>query len=262
MPIRMTNGGWVSLNRPRPHAHLRLFCFPYAGGGATAFYRWTDQLPASVEVCPVQLPGRGPRSTEKSLTSLPQIIEGLLNELPAFLDKPFAFFGHSMGALICFELARELRRHFDLQPSQIFISGCRAPQLPDPDPPAANLPEPELLAELRRLDGTPREILEHRELLAYMLPILRADFNVCETYVYENGTLLSCPITGFGGLEDPKATGDAVEQWRHMTTGDFVLRMFPGGHFFIHTSEKALLHVLAADLLRINQQLAAATGTR
>lgn len=246
---------WLSLNRPRPRARLRLFCFPYAGGAATAFYNWANQLPTSIEVCPVQFPGRGSRSTEKPLTALAHIVEALLKELPAFLDKPFAFFGHSMGGLVCFELARALQTNFGLQPIQMYVSGCRAPHLPDPDPPAANLPEPELLTELERLNGTPREILEHKELLAYMLPILRADFNVCETYVYKSGPPLSCPIAAFGGLEDPKATREAVEQWRSATTGDFILRMFPGGHFFIHTAEKTLLNVLASDLLRINEQV-------
>jgi medium-chain acyl-[acyl-carrier-protein] hydrolase len=258
-----SNGSsWLSVNRPRPHARLRLFCFPYAGGNATAFYRWADQLPASVEVCPVQFPGRGARSPEKLLTALPQVIEALINELPPFLDKPFAFFGHSMGGLVCFELARALRTRFDLQPMQMFISGCRAPHLPDPDPPAANLPDSELLAELLRLNGTPPEILEHRELLAYMLPMLRADFSVCETYVYEQSKPLDCPITGFGGLEDPKATREAVERWRNMTTGNFVLRMFPGGHFFIHTSERAFLNTLAGDLLQIYQRLPSVIGGR
>lgn len=165
-----------------------------------------------------------------------------------------------MGGLVCFELARALRTHFDLQPMQMFISGCRAPHLPDPDPPAANLPDSELLAELRRLNGTPSELLEHRELLAYMLPMVRADFNVCETYVYEQSRPLDCPITVFAGVEDPKATRDAVEQWRNMTMGNFVLRMFPGGHFFIHSSEKAFLQTLAGDLLQLDQRLSPAIG--
>ena len=148
------------------------------------FRTWSNALPADVEVCPVQLPGRSERLMERPFTDLSSLIEVLAQALAPLLDKPFAFFGHSLGALIGFELARQLRRQYGVNPVRLFVSAGRPPQVPRRGAPIHNLPRKEFLAALRRLDGTLAEVFEHEELLEIILPLLRADFAVYETYVY------------------------------------------------------------------------------
>jgi medium-chain acyl-[acyl-carrier-protein] hydrolase len=239
---------WIAYRMPSPQARLRLFCFPYAGGGASIFRAWPEGLPADVEVCPVQLPGRGTRLMEPPFTRLPPLIQALAQALLPLLDKPFAFFGHSLGALVSFELARQLRRQHAVQPVCLFISADRAPQIPNRDPPIHSLPEGEFLVELRRLNGTPREVFEDEELMQIMLPLLRADFAVYETYGYSTEPPLNCPISAFGGLQDLRVSRGDLEAWRDQTSVAFSLRMFPGDHFFLNTTQPSLLAALSEEL--------------
>ena len=239
---------WIIRRKPSPQARLRLFCFPYAGGGVSIFRAWSDGLPADVEVCPVQLPGRGTRLMEPPFTRLSPLIQALAQALFPLMDKPFAFFGHSLGALVSFELARQLRREYAVQPVRLFISADRAPQIPNRDPAIHSLPEGEFLVELRRLNGTPREVLEDEELRQIMLPLLRADFAVYETYGYSTEPPLNCPISAFGGLQDRRVSRGDLEAWRDQTSVSFSLRMFPGDHFFLNTTQPVLLRVLSQEL--------------
>lgn len=239
---------WVARRRPRPHARFRLFCFPYAGGNASIFRTWPDGLPAHVEVCPVQLPGRGTRLREPPFTRLSPLIHALAQGLFPLLDKPFALFGHSLGALVSLELARHLRRQYGLHPVRLIISACPAPQIPFLDPPMHTLPDEEFVAKLRRLNGTPKEVLEHEELMEIVLPFLRADFALYETHVYSPEPPLNCPISIFGGLQDRNVSHGDLQAWREQTTGSFSLRMFPGDHFFLNTTQPLLLQVLAQEL--------------
>jgi len=162
------------------------------------------------------------------------------------LDKPFAFFGHSLGALVSFELTRRLRREYGVHPVRLFVSAGRAPQIPRRGPPIHALPEEELLAELRRLNGMPGELMEHEELMEIMLPLLRADFAVYETYVYTNEPPLNCPISAFGGIQDHRVKDSDLEAWRAQTNVSFSLRMFPGDHFFL--KQPLLLRMLSQEL--------------
>ena len=176
------------------------------------------------------------------------LTEDISQSLLSYLDKPFVFFGHSMGALTCFEMARHLRREHSLQPIHIFVSGCTAPQLRDPGKRIFDLPESEFLDELRRLNGTPHEVLENPDLMQLMLPILRSDFEVVGTYEYIPESPLTVPITAFGGLQDKDASRPDLEGWQDQTTAPFTLRMFPGDHFFLHSAEPLLLRTLTQDL--------------
>jgi medium-chain acyl-[acyl-carrier-protein] hydrolase len=248
MTTATASDSWITRRKPSPQARLRLFCFPYAGGGVSIFRAWSDGLPADVEVCPVQLPGRGTRLMEPPFTRLSPLIEALTQALFPLLDKPFAFFGHSLGALVSFELARQLRRQYAVQPVRLFISADRAPQIPNRDPPIHSLSEGEFLVELRRLNGTPREVLEDEELRQIMLPLLRADFAVYETYGYRTEPPLNCPISAFGGLQDHRVNRGDLEAWRDQTSVSFSLRMFPGDHFFLNTTLPVLLRVLSQEL--------------
>jgi len=248
MPIASSHS-WITCPFPNPQASLRLFCFPYAGGGALSFRGWGTQLPPGVEVRPIELPGRGMRLKEAPFTRLVPLVEAVVEALLPYLDKPFAFFGHSMGALISFEVARRLRRDQALNPVHLFVSGRRAPQWPDPDPPIHALPEAEFLGELRRLNGTPEAVLANRELMQLLLPVLRADFAVLETYCYEPASPLECPIAAFGGLQDPEVACEMLEAWRQQTRSDFSLQMLPGDHFFLHTSQSLLWQALNHTLI-------------
>jgi medium-chain acyl-[acyl-carrier-protein] hydrolase len=187
---------------------------------------------------------------EPPFTRLSPLIQALAQALFPLLDEPFALFGHSLGALVSFELARQLRRQYgvDVQPVRLFISADRAPQIPNRDPPVHGLPEREFLVELHRLNGTPRGVVEDEELRQIMLPLLRADFAVYETYGYSTEPPLNCPISAFGGLQDHRVSRGDLEAWRDQTNVSFSLRMFPGDHFFLNTTQPALLRLLSQEL--------------
>lgn len=240
---------WLYAYRPMPQSRLRLFCFPYAGGGTALFRSWPDFLPAQIEVCPVQLPGRESRFRETPFTSLTALLEPLTQALLPYLDKPYAFFGHSMGALLSFELARALRRKYRSSPVHLFVSGFRAPQLPDTHPALHDLPRKEFIQELGRLQGTPEEVLNNADLLELIIPLLRADFSVCETYVYHSEEPLLCPISAFGGLEDHEVAPESLSAWQKQTYLTFKTHFLPGNHFFIQTAQQQLLTLLAEDAL-------------
>lgn len=242
---------WFSFRRRNPNARLRLFCFPYAGGGALIYRNWAENLPPMVELMPVELPGRGGQMMEPAFTHLPQLIESLAHALEPYLNMPFALFGHSMGAVISFELARFLRREHKRMPLHLFISGRRAPAVPETDPPVYQLPEDQFLEELQRLNGTPAEVLENTELIKLLIPLLRADFELIQTYAYTADSPLDCGITAFGGLEDNEAVREDMEPWRDETTSDFRIHMLPGDHFFLRGAEGLLIRLLTQDLHRI-----------
>jgi medium-chain acyl-[acyl-carrier-protein] hydrolase len=188
---------------------------------------------------------------EPSFTKVEPLIESLTPALRPFLNKPFALLGHSMGGLVCFELARALRREFGLEPDYLFLAGRQAPPIRDRTAARYDLPEPEFIVQLRNLNGTPPEILEHPELMRLLVPLLRADFELCQTYVYDPGPPLDCPISVFGGLEDVEVSYEELEGWRRYTTGAFTLRMLPGDHFFIRTFQSQLLEMVSEDLKRL-----------
>jgi medium-chain acyl-[acyl-carrier-protein] hydrolase len=167
------------------------------------------------------------------------------------MEKPFVFYGHSMGGLVGFELIRLLRKEGGPQPLHFFVSGCRGPHVIDRERLTYNLPEAELIEELRTLDGTPEEVLENPELMQVLLPILRADFEVVETYEYSEDRPLSVPISALGGLQDEKIESHHLEAWREQTTAACSVRMLPGNHFFLRTAQQDMLRVIARELLTI-----------
>jgi surfactin synthase thioesterase subunit len=246
----MSTTPWLSPFRRNAHADLRLFCFPYAGSSSVVFREWSAYLPGNVEVCPVQLTGRGPRLKEEPYTRMQPLVHAAAEALQPYFDKPFVFFGHSLGAVISFEIARWLRNRGKPRPLHLFISGRRAPQLPSPDPLTFNLPEAEFIEDMRRLNGTPHELLDNAEFMAITIPLLRADFELAQTYTYTAEPPLDCSITAFGGLEDKKVTRENIEEWRKQTTSSFSLRMFPGDHFYLNSARRQLLHALTQELTR------------
>jgi len=228
---------------------LKLFCLPYAGGSAVIYNDWKSELSPEITVVPVEIPGRGKRRRELPLTHIGMIVDTLLNELQAELDAPCAFFGHSMGAVVAYEICRTLAKRGAASPRRLIVAGRRAPHLTPIHPPLHSLPHDELIAELYRLNGTPSEILKDAGVLELVIPILRADCQAAETYSPEIFPLLDCPISTFGGVADRDVTSDALAAWRDLTHGPFKARMFPGDHFFIHSARDWVINAVRLDLL-------------
>jgi surfactin synthase thioesterase subunit len=238
---------WLAIHKPNPRAVLRLFCFPYAGGGDWLFRDWPEFLPDTIEVCPVQLPGRGARVGEPPFTVFSSLVRAISASLAPHLDKPFALFGHSLGAIVSFELARQLRRDHALQPVHLFVSGRCSPQTVD-ERSAKTVSDSELLEILRRFNGTPLEAFEDQELMQLVLPVIRADFAVGNSYLYIPEPPLECAITALGGLLDPTTDRTCIEGWREHTNGRFLVRMFPADHFFLSTMQSLLHEAISKDL--------------
>lgn len=237
--------------RPRPDARIRLFLVPHAGGAASAYRGWADALPAEVEACPVQLPGRENRIAEPAFDRMDPLVEALAGAIGRLGDLPYAVFGHSTGAVIGFELARHARRTGAPGPVHLFASGRRAPALPARTPDVHHLPDDELVAELATLGGIPAAVIEHRELRQLLVPLLRADMALTETYRYRPEPPLSIPITALAGDRDPKVTAGDAAAWARETAAAFELRTYPGDHFYLASGRDAVVAGLSADLAAI-----------
>ncbi|MEM7134182.1 MAG: thioesterase domain-containing protein [Chloroflexota bacterium] len=239
---------WLDSTQLSPQDHLRLFCFPYAGGAASSYRQWSKQLPPFAKLCPIELPGRGRRYAEPCETRMEALIHGLAEAILPYLDRPFAFFGHSMGALISYELAYYLEYHMGLIPEHLFLSAHSAPYLPRTTNTNHQLPDDALIQFLWKMGGTPNEVLQNSQLLELILPILRADFEMCETYRSPNAPSLSASMSVLGGLADPIVNQNQLAAWQKCTRGSFFLQMFAGTHFFIHSTQGTLLSNLGQQL--------------
>jgi medium-chain acyl-[acyl-carrier-protein] hydrolase len=240
---------WLLPRRGRAPGEVCLVCLPYAGGGAAVFHGWQRELPERVEVRPAILPGRDRRMREPAAREIGAATRALADGLAPHLDGPFALFGHSMGAMLGYELAREQVRRGARAPEHLFVSGFRAPHLPDRNPPLHRLSDDEFVRAIDRLDGTPRDVLEHEGLMQLVLPTLRADMELVETYAWEAAAPLACPITVFGAPDDPIVSREELDGWCEHTTGGCRTAFFErGGHFYLHELRAELLAEVAADL--------------
>jgi surfactin synthase thioesterase subunit len=247
-PLDRPDGHVLHRYRSQPGARVRLLCVPYAGGAPPVFRSWAELLPVGVDLWAVQAPGRARRISEPPFEHIELIVDEVLTAVAPDLDVPMVVFGHSMGALVAFELARALRRRELPEPARLFLSGHQAPHLPPVEPPTHGLPDEAFLERLRKLDGTPEEALQHPELMAVFLPLLRADFAAVEAYEYRDEPPLSCGITAFGGRGDRLVREEQLEAWRMHTIGPFAVHLLSGGHFFLHHSAPSLLAVVVRDL--------------
>jgi medium-chain acyl-[acyl-carrier-protein] hydrolase len=238
---RSSSNQWLVCPRVNPEAETRLFFFPYAGGSVATFGRWIPELPNSIEAWIAQYPGRGFRYNEPPVKDFGIILDESYKAIYPLSDKPYVFFGHSMGGLIAFELARKLG------PQILFISGCGAPHIPDPNPPIHALPEDEFVKSLQKLNGIPDEVLSNAESMKIVLPSLRADFEVLENYRYTSSGHLPCPIVAFGGLDDSHVSREHLEGWA-MHTNKFKSQYFIGDHFFINAERKAITDVIMSEI--------------
>lgn len=227
---------------------LLLFCFPYAGGGTMLYRSWRESVAPAATVCALRFPGRESRLDETPLESMQELLDLLVPAIKPHIRTPYAFFGHSMGAVIAFELVRRLRTLGEPLPRALLVSAARAPQfrlnhVPPPEPEDA-----ELTDELRRLEGMPPEVLNNPELMKVALPALRADTRLYRNYVYASGDPLRLPIYGYGGLDDPNIQPEHLDRWSEQTTVGFQRRMFAGGHFYLQTAAPSFLEALKTDL--------------
>lgn len=251
---------WLRCFDARPQAVLRLFCFPYAGAGASVYRLWHQDLPPAIEVQALQLPGRETRLHEAPLSRMSDVVAAIVQALQPLLDRPFAFFGHSMGALLASEVARTLQQRGAAQPQLLVLSARRAPSLPDRDSPMHALDHDAFVAEIdRRYGGIPKEVMAHRELMELLVPALRADMAAMETHRPQLTPLLEVPVHVVGGAADARVEREQLEAWRELTTGSFGLSIIAGDHFFINSRRAELLALMVEKL---NPLLAAAGGAR
>lgn len=243
---------WLRCYAKQSEPRLRLFCIPFAGGASSAYAQWRLPAELDAEIWGVQLPGRENRWREPRLTRHETVVAALLDELVPLADQPFALFGHSMGALLSFELARALRRDGGAMPVHLFLSACRAPHLPPWRPSVSPLPDAAFLARMHEMAvplGEPVPATDaNDEVLLTLAPMMRADFQLCEAYEYVREEPLDVPITCFAAEQDREVRVDEMTQWRSHTTAEWGLHRYPGGHLYIKDAAPAVLSRIAADL--------------
>jgi malonyl CoA-acyl carrier protein transacylase len=239
----LTSPWFPSLN-PQSTAQGRLFCFPHAGAGAAAYQSWPSLFPPEIEICPIQLPGRETRLNETAFTRLQPLIVSLTEAIAPYLDRPFAFFGHSFGALLAFELTRHFRRQGLPQPFHLFLSARRAPQLPDHEAPIHNLSEDRFFEALKRWRGIPPSVLQDRDFTRLYQAPLRADFAALETYFYPKDKPVDCRISCFGGIDDTTVKQIELEAWQEQTSQKINLKLFAGDHFFLENQQQEISSII------------------
>ncbi|MEV6942981.1 alpha/beta fold hydrolase [Streptomyces sp. NPDC051172] len=230
-------------------APVRLFCLPHAGGGAASYLAWRERLGPDVEVLAVVPPGREARHREEPYRRMAELLPPLTEAVVPYADRPYAIFGHSLGAAVGYELARALSAGPAGPPLCLFVSGRRAPRRP-----ALGrrhlMSDQELLSVLAALGGMPEELLGHPDLIRLLLPLLRADFELSETYEQLPGARLKCPVLALGGAADPEVPPAQLAEWRHVTTGTFGLRIYRGGHFYLTEALPELARTIGAEIGR------------
>jgi myxalamid-type polyketide synthase MxaE and MxaD len=248
-PLSSNQTHWVICPHPRPAAKLQLFCFPYAGGGASAFKAWGETFSDQVELCLIQMPGREERLSEKLIKDMPQLVDTLAKEITAFSKKPFAFFGHSMGAIVAYETARRLDSMRVSKPIHLFVSARAAPHLQENTDLLRFLDEQTFVDRLQENYGAvPEAIRKSPELRKIFLPILRADVELLEKYEEVSAEPLDCPITAMGGISDPAISRANLEGWQARTSAKFTHHEFPGKHFYIDDEREAVMAAITNDL--------------
>jgi surfactin synthase thioesterase subunit len=229
--------------QPRPDAELRLFCFHHAGGGAAFFIPWAAALPVRIELVAVRLPGRESAFSQPRFTDLDSAVDAVTAAIQPWLDRPFAFFGHSLGALIAYRAAHSL----DRKPRHLFCSAFRAPHLPRSNL-LSQLPDADLVASLKKHGGIPDAVANHAELLDLMIPLFRDDLRLAELYVHDDAPPLDSPITAMAGEQDELAPSAELAQWKRHTSASFRLLTYPGSHFYLDAQRTRVIADIAAAI--------------
>jgi medium-chain acyl-[acyl-carrier-protein] hydrolase len=250
--VTVKTGKWIKTLRAVPNAKFRLLLFPCAGGSANSYYPWSKYLPSFVEAQAIELPGRSERLHETPPSAMLPVIESVCSALDELNTLPTAFFGHSFGALLAFEVCRKLRLAGRSQPLHLFVAGRIAPQIPLRKPKIHHLPDASFLEKVSLLGGIPPELLLNSEIMDLLTPSLRADIMLHETYQYTEQPPLSCPTTAFGGIEDHDVTLEDLKEWRKQTSAEFDLQQFDGGHFFVQSEQEQIIAIILRKLIAAN----------
>ena len=254
----MASDRWFRVYHPAPDS-MRLYCFPHAGGTASFFYPWSKALAGDIEVLAVQYPGRQDRGGEPRVRTIPELADRIHAAIRPQLTEPFAFFGHSMGAVLAFEVACRIARDGQPGPAHLFVSGRRAPSRVRHEE-LHRATTAALTAELRALGGTDPRIFAEPDLLDLVLPTIRDDYRAIETYRFEAAPPLPCGITALVGDSDPKVGIDDAAAWSEHTLGRFDLRIFPGGHFYLDECRTGALDVISSVLCGERQDAGRVSG--
>jgi medium-chain acyl-[acyl-carrier-protein] hydrolase len=248
---RSTSQWFISTDKPGIETRLRIFCFPYSGGGVSIFYDWSKHFPQDISIMALQLPGHESRMAEELVSDLNLLIDKLVVAITPYLDKPYIFFGHSLGALISFELTHRLKKMNVYLPKCLIVSGRAAPHTPSKNGIIHNLPNHEFIAKLKEYNGLPEIILHNQELLDLFLPIIRADFKLSESYLHMKYEPLPVPIIALAGKNDYNVIIENVALWMEHTTKSFKKYLLPGDHFFIKTHLREVLNIIQ-DVIKQN----------
>ncbi len=244
----VTNHWFINMS-PAFKSGLRVFCIPNAGGGPALFRTWSQDLPAAIGVFPILLPGQGSRLRDRVPTQVSELASNLTTAIEPYLDEPFALFGFSMGALIAFELARNLRQSGLPQPLHLFVAARRAPQTSDLSLPLHQTPDSEFIQTIQaRYGAIPSAVMQDTEMMSIFTPILRANYTMLETYQYEQQLPFDFPVSAFGGTRDPTTGEGQLKAWEELTSNGFTYHMYEGEHFFIHQHQSKVLEVVANRL--------------
>lgn len=248
-------GNWLVPLLQNKNPALRLFCFPYAGGGASVFRNWKKFLSKDFEAYALQAPGRETRFSEMPISDMNALVKQTVDAIRPLTDRPFVLFGHSLGSTIAFETARRLQAE-GFNPTLLIVSGRQCPEAPSKRAPIGHLPENEFLKGLEGYNGTPAEVLQNKDLIELLLPMIRADFQLSENYRYQaEADPLNCPILALGSKQDIWLDPAYLEGWTAFTSGKFESKWFEGDHFY--------LNQYTAELVaEINLKLSLYTGTK
>lgn len=239
---------WFLMPEKANTAKIRFICLPYAGGGAHTYLSWGKELPDNVELIAVQPPGRGTHTSVNPYTDMASLVQGLLTEIVPLLDRPYVILGHSLGSKVAFELLNQLSLHRHRLPDIFIASGSKNPSEKRIAQSIHHLPDAEFIAELARLNGTPRLVLENEELMSLFLPVLRADFEISDKYLYTGTARFPCKLLVLGGKEDVDIPIDSLKHWGQFFSEDMQVNSFDGGHFFIDTQKKAVTSFIRREL--------------
>jgi surfactin synthase thioesterase subunit len=238
---------WVRRFHPAPDSKARLVCLPHAGGSASVFFSLSRALTPEVEVLAVQYPGRQERRHEPNIGNIPDLADQVFAALRSLGDRPLALFGHSMGAVVAYEVAVRMQGAGLPSPVHLFASGRRAPSLYR-DERIHQQSDARIVSELRTLSGTSAGMLADPEILEMILPAVRSDYRAIETYRHDPGRKLDCPVTVLTGYSDPRVSMDEARAWDEHTTGPTELRVLPGGHFFLIDQSEHVSAILRQKL--------------